>query len=145
VIVVDAWLVYSGGRRIRTGMDQREFYELLADQLIDNYVDSVGLRDRPSDLSSEQVPTQVAESAHISRRRRRSARVRALPVLHSRCKENVVSALHRQLTFGHLAWMTAMRADQPGFITRNTTVIAMAYTLGPSHLVKVQLHCRYAA
>jgi hypothetical protein len=50
VIVFDSWLVYSGGRGIRTGMDQLEFYEQLADQLIDNYSDSGGLRDRPSDL-----------------------------------------------------------------------------------------------
>jgi hypothetical protein len=46
VIVVDAWLVYSGGRGIRTGMA----YEQLAGQLIDNYFDSGGLRDRHSNL-----------------------------------------------------------------------------------------------
>jgi hypothetical protein len=40
--------------------------------------------------------------------------------------------------------MTEMRADRPGFVTRKTTVIALANTLGPSQLVKVQLHRLYA-
>jgi hypothetical protein len=37
-----------------------------------------------------------------------------------------------------------MRAARPFFVTRKTTVIALAYTAGPSHLVKVQLQCLYA-
>jgi hypothetical protein len=48
VIVVDTWLVYSGGRGIRTGMA----YEQLADQMIDNDFDSGGLRDRHCRLGS---------------------------------------------------------------------------------------------
>jgi hypothetical protein len=77
-VVVDAWLVYSGGRGIRTRMDQREFYEQLAEQLIDNAFDSVHFV-TARQTSSHQMSPLVAESAHISRRRRRSARGSAVP------------------------------------------------------------------
>jgi hypothetical protein len=70
MIVVEVWLVYSGRHGIRTGTDQHELYEQLADQLIDNSFDSVGLRDRPSDLVTSGVTPRVE------------------PVLHSRCKGN---------------------------------------------------------
>jgi hypothetical protein len=65
VIVVDAWLAYSGGRGIRTAMDQREFYEQLAGQLINNYCDSGGLRDRQSDLAKpDATPRRNRRTAH---------------------------------------------------------------------------------
>jgi hypothetical protein len=65
VIVVDAWLVYSGGRGIRTGMDQREFYEQLASQLINDYFVSGGLRDRQSDLVTPgATPRRNRRTAH---------------------------------------------------------------------------------
>jgi hypothetical protein len=44
--VVDSWLLYRGSRGGSGGMVQREFYEELALDLVDNNFDSVGLRRR---------------------------------------------------------------------------------------------------
>jgi hypothetical protein len=66
VIFVDAWLVYSGGLGIRPGMDQREFYEHLDDQLIDKYFDSGGLCDRPSDLVTPGATPRSGIGAHLT-------------------------------------------------------------------------------
>jgi hypothetical protein len=107
-------------------MDQREFYEQLADQLIDNPFDSVRLCDRPSYLDKPGVPPRSGIGSHLLRTKG-SARVRAVPGgLHSRSKESAVSALLRQLTCTPLDWMTALGADRPGLVTPRTTVVALA-------------------
>jgi hypothetical protein len=66
IIIVDAWLVYSVGRGLRTGMAQLEFYEQLADQLIDISFDSIGLRDRRSDLVTPGVTSRSGIGAHLT-------------------------------------------------------------------------------
>jgi hypothetical protein len=71
VIVVDAWLLYSGGRGSRASLEQRSFYEKLADQLIDNTYDFVSLRDR----STPEIPscnvTPRRRDAHLTPTKRR--------------------------------------------------------------------------
>jgi hypothetical protein len=138
LIVVDAWLVYSGGRGVRTGMDQRDVYEQLADQLIDTYFDSVGLCDHPSDLDKPGVAPRGGIGAHPTPTKKKS--IRAVPVLHSSCKESAASALLRQLTLAPFVWMTVLRADRPGFV-RKTTVNALAYSFGAITASRAQLHC----
>jgi hypothetical protein len=79
---------------IRTGMDQREFHEPLADQQIDNSFDSAGLRDRPSDLVTPGVTPRSGIGAHLTPTKKKG-KSRAVLVLHSRSKESAVSALQR--------------------------------------------------
>jgi hypothetical protein len=80
VIVVDAWLAYSGGRGIRTGMDQCEFYEQLAGQLIDNCFDSGGLRDRQSDLVTPGTTPRSGIGAQLTltKKKRKSKSVTSI-------------------------------------------------------------------
>jgi Transposase IS4 len=88
MIVVDAWLVYSGGCGIRTRMDQRAFYEQLADQLIDNSFDSVRLRDRPSALVTPGVPTRSGIGAHLTptkKKRKRKSGTSTTFALQGKC------------------------------------------------------------
>jgi len=46
--VVDAWLLYSGARGGGAHLTRNEFYEDLAEQLIDNTFETVGTRARPA-------------------------------------------------------------------------------------------------
>jgi hypothetical protein len=116
-------------------------YEQLAGQLIDNYFDSGGLRDRHSDLVTPGATPRCGISAQLTltKKKRKSKSVTsraARKVLYLPCKD--------QSHFAPLAWMTAMRADRPGFGTRTTTVMhCFGHTLGPSQLAKIQLHCLY--
>jgi hypothetical protein len=131
VIVVDAWLAYSGGRGIRTVLDQREFYEQLAGQLIDDYFDSGGLRDRQSDLVTPGTTPRSGIGAQLTltRKKRKSKSVTSITfALQGNCCTCPAKTTHVCSS----CWMTAMRADRPGFVTRTITVIALANTLGPS-------------
>jgi hypothetical protein len=110
MIVVEVWLVYSGRHGIRTGTDQHELYEQLADQLIDNSFDSVGLRDRPSDLVTSGVTPRRGIGAQLTPTKKQHK---------SKSGTSITFALQRQLTFAPLASMTALRADRPGFFNRN--------------------------
>jgi Transposase IS4 len=72
MIIVDAWLVYSGGRGARAAMEQRSFYEKLADQLIDNQFDYVGLRDRSaSSLVDAKQILRSGRDVHLTPTKKR--------------------------------------------------------------------------
>lgn len=56
--IVDSWLLYAGARGGTAGLTQKQFYEDLAAQLIDNTFDRVGVRDRGA-------PAQTAATADL--------------------------------------------------------------------------------
>jgi hypothetical protein len=143
VIVVDAWLAYSGGRGIRTGMDQSEFYEQLAGQLIDNDFDSGGLRDRQSDLVTPGTTPRSGIGAQLTltKKKRKSKSVTSITfALQGKCCTCPAKTTHVCSS----CLDDRDESYRPGFVTRTITVIALANTLGPSQLVKVQLHRLYA-
>jgi hypothetical protein len=71
IIIVDAWLVHSGGRGARATMEQRSFYEKLADQLIDNQFDYVGLRDRSTSLIDAKQILRSGRDVHLTPTKKR--------------------------------------------------------------------------
>jgi hypothetical protein len=71
MIIVDAWLVYSGGRGAKATMVQRSFYEKLADQLIDNEFDYVGLRDRSTSLIDAKQILRSGLDVHLTPNKKR--------------------------------------------------------------------------
>jgi hypothetical protein len=69
-------------------MDQREFYEQLANQLIDHGFDSGGLRDRPSDLVTPGATPRSGIGSHLTptKKKRKSKSVtRATFALQGKC------------------------------------------------------------
>jgi hypothetical protein len=61
MIIVDSWLLYVGARGKLRSMNQREFYETLCLELIDNNFDVIGLRSRtPQDAPVQLTPTSGA-------------------------------------------------------------------------------------
>lgn len=46
ICVIDAWLLYSGAKGAAAVLTQAQFYEDLAEALIDNTYDSTGIRRR---------------------------------------------------------------------------------------------------
>jgi hypothetical protein len=59
--IVDSWLLYVGARGELRTMKQREFYEALFLELIDNDFDLIGLRSRtPDDTPFQLTPTSEA-------------------------------------------------------------------------------------
>jgi hypothetical protein len=77
MITVDAFLVYSGGCGIRRHMDQRSFYEKLADQLINNSFDFAGRRDRSAPLVNPQEVMRSGRDVHLTpTKKRRKAKGR---------------------------------------------------------------------
>jgi hypothetical protein len=67
ICIVDSWLLYSGARGFRSHMTQREFYERLAEELIDNDYEKVSLRRRSSDAMavSPYIP-KSGRSIHLT-------------------------------------------------------------------------------
>ena len=76
VCIVDAWLLYKGGKGSRATMSQMEFYSKLAEGLIDNRFDEFGLRSRPDVvMPSEDEHLISGIKAHLTpttRKRKRS-------------------------------------------------------------------------
>jgi hypothetical protein len=61
MIIVDSWLLYVGARGELRSIKQREFYEALCLELIDNNFDLIGLRSRtPDDTPFQLIPTSGA-------------------------------------------------------------------------------------
>ena len=125
MIVVDTWLVYSQA----TGSTelQSEFYVLLAEELIDNNIDS-----RPQHWrnSGEDGTDRNDESAVMTR----TGRVRAgvschlTPTKHRCCTSDgeltgqrlqgcLSSVVRKQLTFVLLAWIMMMSQKHHGCVT----------------------------
>jgi len=65
--VVDSWLLYCGARGANAALTQRQFYEDLAAQLIDNTFDTIGVRARatPSSAQVEEVGSSLRYSVGI--------------------------------------------------------------------------------
>ena len=55
---VDAWLLYKGARGARTKLDPDDFCTYIAEGLIDNKYDSIGLRRRRNDYEEEQTSSR---------------------------------------------------------------------------------------
>jgi len=68
--VVDAWLLYSGARRGGAHLTQNEFYEDLAEQLIDNTFETVGTRARPAPsgaaAAADAAPMRFGVGIHLT-------------------------------------------------------------------------------
>jgi hypothetical protein len=71
MIIVDAFLVYSGGRGVRRHMDQRSYYETLEDQLINNSFDFAGRRDRSAPLVDPQEVMRSGRDVHLTPTKKR--------------------------------------------------------------------------
>jgi Transposase IS4 len=46
MVIVDSWLAWNGCRGLRSTLEQKKFYEVLAEELIDNNFDAIGIRER---------------------------------------------------------------------------------------------------
>ena len=137
MIVVDTWLVYSQA----TGSTelQSEFYVRLAEELIDNNIDSRPQHRRNSDEngsdSNDESPVMT-----------RTGRVRAgvschlTPTKCCRCtagenslckgfKVVVLSVVRRQLTFVLLAWIRTMSQKHHGCVTLKNNQHALPTTI----------------
>jgi hypothetical protein len=66
ICAVDAWLLYSNGRGDYPHINQREFYERLAQELIDNSFDSLRTRERPSDSENVSPNLPTEREAHLT-------------------------------------------------------------------------------
>jgi len=68
--VVDAWLLYSGARGGRAHLTQNDFYEDLAEQLIDNTFETVGTRARPAPsgaaAAADAAPRSFGVGIHLT-------------------------------------------------------------------------------
>jgi hypothetical protein len=136
IIIVDSWLVYSGGRGLRTGIDQREFYEQLADQLIDNSFDSIGLRDRRSDLVTPGVTPRSGIGAHITQTKKKRK---------SKCGTSTTFSLQGMCCICSAKTTHICSSCLDDFVTRKANVAALICTFEIIRASKVNLDCFYAA
>jgi len=70
ICVVDAWLLYSGARGGGGHLTQSDFYEDLAEQLIDNTFETAGLRARPAPsgaaAAADAAPLRSGVGIHLT-------------------------------------------------------------------------------
>jgi hypothetical protein len=71
MIIVDAWLVHSGGCGARATMEQRSFYEKLVNQLIDNQYDYVSMRDPCTSLVDAKQILRSGRDVHLTPTKKR--------------------------------------------------------------------------
>jgi len=73
--IVDSWLLYSGARGAAAGLNQNEFYDDLAEQLIENTFETVRMRQRGDAGSTagevEPVPLRYGVGIHRTPTRKR--------------------------------------------------------------------------
>jgi len=73
--IVDSLLLYSGARGAAAGLNQNEFYEDLAEQLIENTFETVGMRPRGDAGATagevEPVPLRYGVGIHLTPTRKR--------------------------------------------------------------------------
>jgi hypothetical protein len=46
MVIVDSWLAWKGCRGLRSTLEQKNVYEVLAEELIDDNFDAIGIRER---------------------------------------------------------------------------------------------------
>ena len=73
--IVDAWLLWKGGRGSRCAMSQSDFYVRLEEELIDNNFDGVSIREPRCDRIEITPPLMSGVGAHLtpSTRKRKGA------------------------------------------------------------------------
>lgn len=68
ICIVDSWMLYGGAQGVAADLSQAQFYEDLAEQLIDNTYDSVGSgrSGPPVARAAEAAPVQSGVGIHLT-------------------------------------------------------------------------------
>lgn len=68
ICIVDSWMLYAGAQGKAADLSQAQFYEDLAEQLIDNTYDSVGSgrSGPPVARAAEAAPVQSGVGIHLT-------------------------------------------------------------------------------
>ena len=94
--IVDSWLLYKGSMGARNCRSQKDYYAKLADQLIDNSFDAIGLRNQPcSDNDKPANPLAYGTGIYLTptnKRRKINGNV-SKAVHQARCK---ICKLHKK-------------------------------------------------
>jgi hypothetical protein len=75
ICIVDTWLIYKGCLGERCDLEQRKFYSVLAEQLIENQYDYYGIRPRQSVAQDSEAyehgQPRIGIDAHLTPTKRK--------------------------------------------------------------------------